>query len=429
MRCALVAATVFMMSAPAYCASLTPTENDIVKYVKQDQQNQLQLLEKLTNIQSGTLNTKGVLQTGEVVRKELKRLGFKTIWANEPAVMQRPGTLIAIHPGKQGKRLLLIGHLDTVFSNKIPFKKYTQTKNVAKGQGVIDDKGGIVVMLSALKAMQQSGALNNVNITIVLTGDEEDSGKPSSISRKPLLTVAKNSDVALDFEPSITFATATVARRGISNWTLTTSGNASHSATIFQDNVGAGAILGAANLLNEMRLKLQSVPNFTFNPGMILGGTTINYQRETASGTAAGKENVVASVAMVKGDMRYIDSAQKDAMQQKMRDIAAVTLPGVKAEIEFVDGIPPMSPTENNMKILNEYSQVSIDLGQGKVVALPAGLRGAGDISYVSNIVPANLSGLGPVGLGSHTVLESIEVESLVPQTERAALLIYRLTR
>lgn len=423
------ACTAFLLSMTAvvYAGNLTPLESSIAENVVDQKQNQLKFLEEITNIDSGTLNTKGVHAVGEVVRKELSKLGFKSRWADEPAVMHRAGTLVEVHEGKSKQKLLLIGHLDTVFSNETSKHLYTQKQHSAKGPGIIDDKGGVAVLLYALKALQTEGELKNLSIMIVLTGDEEDSGKPASISRQPLILAASKCNIALDFEPAITLNTATIARRGITNWTLTVHGNASHSATIFQDNVGMGAIFGIATQLNEMRLQLQHTKNLSFNPGMIFGGSSVQFNPVTGSGSASGKENIVAAIAMAKGDVRYVDETQKQFAKEKMRGIISAKLSGVRSEIEFIDGIPPMSPTKNNMKLLEQYSLVSQDLDQGRVVALAPGVRGAGDISYVANIVPASLSGLGPVGNGTHTVIESAELASFVIQTQRAAILIKRL--
>jgi glutamate carboxypeptidase len=88
-----------------------------------------------------------------------------------------------------------------------------------------------------------------------------------------------------------------------------------------------------------------------------------------------------------------------------------------------------MPPTENNMKLLEQYSMVSSDLGQGIVKPFPAGKRGAGDISHIAGLVSANLVGLGPIGMGTHSVIETMELNSLPIQSQRAALLMYRLTR
>lgn len=427
MRALLVALTVF--SAPLCYAALSPVEQTLADSVQHDKQSQLHYLQRLVNIQSGTSNTKGVRQVGSLLRNELNQLGFKTKWVNEPADMHRAGTLIAVHHGNYGKHLLLIGHLDTVFLSSQPFHRYSQKMHSATGQGVLDDKGGLVVMLYALKALHKAGELKDASVTIVLTGDEEDSGKPAIISRKPLLDAAKQADVTLDFEPASTLNTATIARRGITDWTITVHGSAAHSAAIFHEHVGVGAIFGLAHLLDEIREKLQTTNNLSFNPGLILGGSSIQYDVRTSTGKVSGKENIVARIAMAKGDLRYIDEAQKRSAEEKMREIIAAPLAGVKSQIDFVDGIPTMASTENNMKLLNEYSQISIDLKQGKVVPLDASMRGAADISYVAAIVPENLSGLGPIGDDAHTTMESLTLDSLRVQTQRAAILMSRLIK
>lgn len=409
-----------------FADALSPVEKQIRDNVISQQQLQLQLLEKLTNINSGTTNPKGVQQIGELLRPEFEKLGFKTYWINEPKSMHHAGTLFAVKSGK-GKKILLIGHLDTVFAPESEFQKYILRKNSAKGPGVLDDKGGVIVLLFALKALQSAHALDNANITVALTGDEEESGKPTAISRKPLIDVAKTSAIALDFECAITLDTATIARRGIASWMITTHGNEAHSATIFQKDVGDGAIFEMARILNTMHRQMEGKQYVTFNPGTIIGGTTINYDNKTAQGNAFGKTNVVSKIAAANGDYRFLTAKQKKDFEDQLTFIVKQNLPGTKSEVAFQEGIPAMSPTEGNVKLLNLYSAVSDDLGQGKIVALEPGLRGAGDISHVAAFVPQNLGGLGPIGLGSHSVAETIELNSLPIQTQRAALLIYRL--
>lgn len=418
----------FFFSPPVF-AALTPQEIQIRDDVLHQDKAQLNWLERLVNINSGTANLKGVRQVGELLIPEFEKMGFKTRWVEEPPNMKRAPTLIAERKGDQGKRLLLISHLDTVFPKNSSYQKFQLNKNSAKGPGVLDDKGGLVVVLFALKALHNAHALENTNITVVMTGDEEDSGKPTSISRKPLIDVAKESDIALDFESAITINTATIARRGISNWTIESSGNESHSATIFQKDVGTGAIFELARILQTMRIKYATEKYLSFNPGLILGGTRINYDNATAIGDAFGKQNVVAKKGMIKGDFRFLSVQQKEEFEKNMRALVKQSLPGTKSTIVFEDGIPAMQPTKSNLALLKQYSQASQDLGLGTIVPLDAGLRGAGDISHVAAIVPANLAGLGPLGWGAHSVIESVELSSLPIQTERAAILIYRLSR
>jgi len=402
-------------------------ENQIAHYINNQQQAQLSLLEKLVNINSGTANIRGVYKIGELLRPQFEALGFKIHWV-EAANMQRAGTLIAEHPGNKGKKLLLIGHLDTVFPSTSSFQHFKRKGSFATGPGIIDDKGGDVVILYALKALHAVNALTDAHITVVLTGDEEDPGKPISISRKPLLDAAKNSHIALDFEWAITPDTATIARRGITNWMLTTEGNGVHSSEIFQEKVGFGAIYELVRILDTMRIELTNEKYLSFSPGLLLGGTTLAYDKTKSQGAAFGKGNVIAKTAMSKGDLRFLTEEQKINAEKKIFAIVNAHLPVTKASITFQDSIPAMPPTPANLELLKKYSQASTQLGYGTVHQLNPGRRGAGDISHIASLVSASLAGLGPVGMGAHSDKETLDIHSLPIQTERAALLIYWLT-
>ncbi|WP_392536496.1 M20/M25/M40 family metallo-hydrolase [Legionella sp. 227] len=407
--------------------NLNAVEKHIAQYITTNSQKQLSLLEQLVNKNSGTTHIEGVQRVGNMVRKQLDQLGFKTYWVNEPPAQHRAGSLVAEHYGNKGKKLLLIGHLDTVFPENSPFQHFKQKGDGATGPGVIDDKGGVVVILYALKALQEAKALENANITVILTGDEEDSGKPISISRKPLIDAAKKSDIALDFEWAITPDTATVARRGITHWTLEAHGNEAHSSEIFQKKAGYGAVFELARILNTMRSKLSSERFLSFSPGLILGGTTTN-NKNNFQGDAFGKGNVIAKIALANGDLRFITEDQKNDAEKRITDIVADHLPGTSASIKFEDGIPSMPPTAANEALLRQYSQVSEDLGQGMILPLDPGTRGAGDISHIASLVDGALAGLGPVGTGAHSAEETLNIPSLTTQTQRAALLLYRLS-
>lgn len=414
-------------------AQLLPIEKQIRTSVLQQKESQIAFLKDLVNIQSGTSNPQGVHQVGERVRKELEQMGFRTKWFAEPAFMHHAGTLIATNFEKtkttKAKKILLIGHLDTVFAPDSSFKDFQIHKNIAKGPGVTDDKGGLAVLIYALKALHANHALSQSQITIVLTGDEEDSGKPTTISRKPLVDAAQGLDVALDFEPAISLDTATVARRGVTNWSIETHGKEAHSSGIFGKEVGFGAIFELERILHTARLAIAKEKHATFNPGVLVAGTKISFDKTKAEGVAFGKENVIANSALARGDFRFLSAMQKDNIKNKLIRITQNHLSQTNAKISFEDGIPAMSPSQNNSALLKKFSNVSEDLGQGKITALPAELRGAGDISHVSNIVPANLSGLGAEGDGEHSLAEQLNLKSLPVQTTRAAILIYRLSR
>ncbi|MEO8400647.1 MAG: M20/M25/M40 family metallo-hydrolase [Gammaproteobacteria bacterium] len=409
--------------------SLSTIETQIKHFASTQQVEQLSLLEKIVNINSGTNNISGVVQVGEILNQKFKQLGFETQWIEEPKSLQRAGTLIAYHKGTTGKRVLLIGHLDTVFPKASTFQQFIRHVNTASGPGVVDMKGGDVVILFALKALQAAHALDNANITVILTGDEEDSGKPTSISRAPLIKLAKENDVALDFEMAFNLGTATIARRGIEMWTLETSGIQAHSSEIFKKRAGDGAIYELARILNSLRSTLSTEKYLSINPGLVLGGTSIDYDLKNSHGSTTGKANVIAERAMVHGDLRFLTLAQKKQAEIRIQKIVKKHLAGTLAKISFLNGIPPMMPTKNNYDLLKKLSEVSQAMGYGAVKPLDPGARGAGDISFVANIVPANLAGLGPVGYGAHSTHEKLELDSLPICTQRAAILIYRLTR
>ncbi|WP_131781731.1 M20/M25/M40 family metallo-hydrolase [Legionella gresilensis] len=401
-------------------------EDKVTDFLKTHFQEQLQLLEDIVSINSGTANIKGVKEVGERLESELKQLGFTTKWVSLPPTMKRADTLIAFHQGNKGKRLLLIGHLDTVFSATSSFQRFNLKDNIATGPGVIDAKGGDVVIIYALKALDNVGALSDATITVVFTGDEEDSGKPTKVSRKALMDAATHSDVALDFEWSITQDTATVARRGISDWVIKASGQEAHSSQIFKPTIGNGAIFEITRILNALRIRLTKEQYLTFNPGLIMGGNTIETNNHSQN-LVFGKPNVVAKMAIAEGDIRFLTEEQKERAKKTISSIVQQHLTGTTAKVIFKDAIPSMSPRENNLKLLNIYNNVSLQLGYGKVTALDPGMRGAGDISHIAAIVPYALAGLGPVGSGAHSEKETLNIQSLLTQTERAALLMYQL--
>jgi glutamate carboxypeptidase len=179
--------------------------------------------------------------------------------------------------------------------------------------------------------------------------------------------------------------------------------------------------------LNEFREKLGGEQYLTFNPSLIIGGTTA--VTDGPAGSATGKTNVIPAKVIVKGDLRFISDEQKEAARSKMREIVSKNLSGSTAKITFEDGIPAMTPVEANYALLKQLDQVSKDIGAGPVEALDPGQRGAGDIAYISKIIPG-LDGLGIGGSqNSHAKGESASIESMPMLTKRAAILIYRLTR
>ncbi len=419
--CVIGLLAIVLTSICASAQTLSPEEQKIASYIDAHQGEQIALIEKVVNLQSPTENIAGVKQVGMVFKTQLEALGFTAKWIDMPVEMKRAGHLLAERKGTKGKRLLLLGHIDTVLSGE----KFKREGNRAVGTGTVDMKAGAVVLVYALKALDAAGVLKDTRIVVMLTGDEETAGRPLEISRGDMIAAAKNADLALSFE-SAAGNRATVGRRGSSNWTLEVTGQTGHSAGIFRNEAGAGAIFEAARILDQFYETLHEEKYLTFNPSVIVGGTQATL--EVTDGTASGKTNVIPAKVMVTGDLRFISEAQKEAARATMRDIVAHNRPRTGAKITFEDRYPAMTPNEGNYQLLKQLDQVSQDLGAGKMEALDPGERGAGDIAFVSHLIPG-LDGIGASGGGAHAPGEFMELDSLPLLTKRAAILIYRLTR
>ena len=401
--------------------SLNPDEKRIIEYIDKHNTEAISFLETIVNIESPTEDLAGVKNVGMAIRKEFESLGMSVKWTDLPPEMIRAGHLFAETAGTRGKRVLLLGHLDTVLRGE----RFRRDGNKVFGTGVNDMKGGDVVILYALKALHAAGALKDTRIMVMLTGDEEDSGKPLLVSRADMIAAARRSDAALSFEAAVR-NTATVGRRGFSSWKIEVTAKTGHSSQIFKDSMGSGAIFEASRILNQFYETLKGEKYLTFNPSIIVGGTTA--ELNDPQGSASGKSNVVPAKLLVSGDLRFISEEQKESARKRMREIVSKSLPGTSATITFTEGLPAMTPTEGNYALLKQLDQVSQDLGFGNVEALDPGDRGAGDIGAISGIVPG-IDGLGIAGGGNaHAAGEWTDIESLPMLTERAAILIYRLT-
>lgn len=410
-------------------AQFDANEQSMIDWIDQHSEDAILLLEKTVNINSGTLNTEGVRQVGGILRSELEELGLDTEWIEMPADMKRAGHLVGRKDGAGQKKIMLIGHLDTVYEADDDFTAFARDGNIATGPGVDDMKSGNVVIIYALKALQEFGLLESLPVVVFYTGDEEKSGKPLSVSRKELIEAGKWADIALGFE-SAAFRDgqdwATIARRGSTDWKLEVTGLQAHSSLIFSDEVGAGAIFEASRILADFYNELSHEQYLTFNAGTIQGGTQVQYDYEENRGTTFGKTNIVPNKVIVHGGIRTLTIPQLERAEGAMRDIVSRSLPHTSASITFDEGYPPMAPTEGNRRLQVAMSGINEDLGRGPMDAYDPSLRGAADISFVAPYTDG-LAGLGAIGEGGHTPSERLELDSMPLAIKRAAILIYRL--
>lgn len=388
------------------------------------------LLERLVVQNSGTLNIEGVRAVGQIMRTEFEALGFTVEWI-DMAETGRAGHLVATHTGNgRGKRILMIGHLDTVFEPTSPFQAYRREDTRAIGPGVGDDKGGLVVIIGALRAMQAAGTLRNADIRVVLTGDEERIGDPMAVARRDLIAAGQWADVALEYENLARDGAGeygTIARRSSSNWLLTTTGTTGHSSTIFSPAMGYGAIYELARILDSFRRDLPEA-NLTYNVGVMAGGTPAGLDATEEIATGTGKTNIIASQAIARGDLRTLTRDQDARIRARMAEIVDASLPGTDATIAIDDGYPPMAPTEGNRALLARLNAVNRDLGLDVMAEMDPAKRGAADSGFVAQDVDT-LGGLGASGGLAHAEGEWIDLASLPRQAMRSAVLISRLTR
>jgi glutamate carboxypeptidase len=406
----------------------SPVERAIVSAVDAGNGEALALLERSVNINSGTHNFAGVRAVGDLFRKEFDALGFKTTWV-DGAPFKRAGHLVADHPGP-GPRMLLIGHLDTVFERDSPFQKFQSVDDTtATGPGIIDMKGGDVIIVAALKALKTAGVLDTMNVVVVMTGDEEDSGDPQAAARAALVQAAKGARYALGFEDGPADPKfAVTARRGTSSWKLEVTAKTGHSSQIFREDIGYGANYELARILDGFRRALAGERHLTFNPSLVLGGTAIEADEVLAKGTASGKTNVIAERAVAIGDLRTLSKEQLQRARNAMKAVVAESpLAQTRATLTFEDGYPSLPPTEGNARLLAEYDRASRDVGAGGVTAVSPDRAGAADVSFVAGLVPSILDGLGLMGHDDHSPQETADLSTLPSQTRRAAILLYRL--
>ncbi len=412
-------------------AQLSTAEKRITTTVDAEHARMVTLLETLVNQNSGSLNIAGVEKVGQMMRAGLEPLGFTVVWKPLPQT-QRAGHLIATHKGSNGgKKMLLIGHLDTVFEPASPFQKFERRGDKAIGPGANDNKGGMVVMLAALRAMKAAGTLAAADIEIVLTGDEEDAGDPIDVARADLIAAGKRADVALDFEGLATVDRkdmGSIARRSAASWTVTAKAKGGHSSGIFSATAGDGAIYALAKIVAAFRAELPET-NLTFNVGLISGGVEAALGPGGITATASGKTNIIPEIAIARGDMRTLSDEQSERVRTRMAAIVARVSPGATAAIAFgTDGYPAMAPTDGARALLARLNIVNRDLGLPEMMPLDPLKRGAGDIAFVAKDVDG-LVGLGSAGEGDHAIGETVDLVSLKRQAKRAAILMTRLSR
>ena len=412
------------LSLPVFAAEdseqpLSSTELELLTWIENQESNMVDLLETITNINSGSFNKQGMNQVAGIFDRELTELGFDTNslpggiiemphCPNSNLSVDVADHLLASRTGS-GTRLLLMGHMDTVFPPDSPFQDFSLEDGLIRGPGVFDMKGGLVVMLYALKALEQFGLLEGKSVSVLLNSDEE---VGSLSSRQYLEQQARQHDYGLVFEGSVG-NNQIRQRKGLGQARFVVHGRASHAGAAHQD--GRSAIRELAYKIIEIENMTDYETGLTVNVGLVSGGEA---------------RNMVAPCAEAYVDLRYPLPRQGENARQQFEQIAA-SLYSVPADSDDVSTEiwvnlhrPPKIPTTASDRLL--YRTVAIGALLGERIGI-ADSGGGTDGSLTQAVGLPTLDSLGLIGSGGHSQREQAELRSFVQTTKRAAILIHRL--
>ena len=360
----------------------------------------LDLLKKYVNMPSGSRDREDVARVAEAFSRDFADLGFRT----ELIPGRECGPVMKAEIGTGSLCLMLMGHMDTVFPHDMAVP-YTDLGNgKALGSGIMDMKGGNVVMLHALVRALPRLDLSRVRLCAVLNPDEE-LGSPES--RGVILDTARRSFAALSFEPCSDSYRLTCARKAVSSVHITCEGIAGHAGN--QYKTSASAIQALCAHITALYSLRDDSRDISFNAGLISGGTA---------------ENVVAPLAKAECEFRYFNPDYREELMRRIREITAVErVPGVKTSIQFIDSQPAVDLTEKSRRLLDLALRVSEEQGQPRHHKR---VGGAGDIAFAAQAGIGVLDGLGLAGGGMHTTEEYALLESLPKQIDFAAEMIVR---
>ena len=360
----------------------------------------VELLKKYVNQPSGSRDPEDVKAVAQMIAADFESLGFTV----ETIPGRQYGPVLKAVLGSGEKQLMLMGHMDTVFPHDVSVPYTDLGDGTALGSGSIDMKGGLVVMLHAVREALPRLDLAKVRLCAVLNPDEE-MGSPES--HETILAAAKESLAALSFEPCSNDYRLTCARKGVTSVRVACEGIPGHSGAQYKSCASAiQALCAHVTALYALR---DDARDISFNAGLISGGTA---------------ENVVAPEAVANCEFRYFDMRYKAELMDKIREICAVErVPGVKTTVTFGASHPSVDLNEKSQKLLDLALKVSEEQGQKRYHEKTGG---AGDIAIAGLAGIPVLDGLGLAGEKMHTTEERVFLDSIPRQIGFATEMIVR---
>ena len=400
---------------------ISAEESQFNDWLDDQEEEMLSMLETITNINTGSLNKAGVNELASIFSRELRQLGFSisTAPGDQIDMPSCPGSdytvdvadhVLARSPGS-GKKLLLMGHLDTVFPPDSPFQEFRREGDTMYGPGVSDMKGGLVVMLYALKALNEFDALDTKDLSILLNSDEE---MGSLSSRKYLEEQAPQHDYGLVYESSGNERLVR-QRKGLGQARFVVHGKASHAGGAHE--IGRSAIKELAYKIVEIERMTDYESGVTVNVGVVSGGEA---------------RNTIAPCAEALVDLRYPEPQQGldavDQFEDIFGNVFSYAVDSGELSTESWTNLhrPPKIPTEESDYLLDKTISIGRLLGQN----LGVGDSGGGtDGSLTQAAGLPTLDSLGSAGTGAHSNREQGRVSSLVERAKLSAVLIHRLSQ
>jgi len=399
----IVTSAVGAISVPA---SAAVKDARVWALANQHRAEQLRLLETVVNIDSGTGDAEGGAKVADLLAKELRGAGLEVTIMPAEAPGLAPNLVATINGSGKG-RLLLIGHLDTVFEPGTAAKRPFRTDaDKAYGPGVSDEKGGVVEAVHALKILHEIGFKDFKTITLLVESSEE-RGSPGT--RALIQKLVGDADVELNLEPGDAPDLLTVWRKGSVTFHIDVTGRAAHA--------GVAPQLGR-NAAVELIHQIQASHWPTSGPGLTSNLTIVN---------GGSRNNIIPEHASAQFNVRYRDKADMARVEEDFRKNATTTLiPDTKVAISSDPAFPPLSetPAVDGLAARAEriYTGLGLTLGRG-------GNGGASESALAQDAGVPALDGMGPVGGGFHSDAEFLELKTLTPRLYMLTELIMDLGR
>jgi glutamate carboxypeptidase len=397
MKMVSLAIAALIFNGAAFAAG--PVNKDLLDRAAQARPEVLKLLESLVNVDSGTGDEKGLDRVGAMVAAEAKKLGMEVQFSSAaPAV---GNNLVATLRGKGKARILLMAHMDTVFAaGAAAARPFRIQGERAYGPGVVDDKGGIVTALFAIKLLQQMKFTDFKQITLLVNTNEETFSKGSF---QLIESLAKQHDVTLSLESGRPADGLVVWRKGTADLLVEVKGKSSHAGVA--PEAGRNAAMEAAHQMLQMAKLGDSAKLTTVNFTVINSGE---------------RPNVIPNAATVRGDMRATDLAEFDRVEKEMARMTQTKLiAGSEVKSSLTRGMAPMPVTPRTEALAARAQAIYGELGLKLTME---GSGGGADANFASAAGAATLDGFGIAGGAIHSEDEYAELNSIAPR-------LYLLTR